>query len=250
MRYRKNILRDKSFLAMAGITVLAVAAIAGGMMLSKNSTENETESSYIADLNETDNMVANNEPTKSPGKSTSANQQSSGSETTASEAATTVAEAESTSGSVSEAGANVSPFFFSVDSKLIWPVETTDIVIEFSPDSTIYFPTLDKYKTSDAISIRSQVDTPVYAASAGMVKDIGYNEEIGNSISLDLGNNYILQYGQIKDIQVAEGDSVKEGDLLCYVATPTKYYSVEGPNLYLKLSCDEKAVDPLDYLDY
>ena len=43
---------------------------------------------------------------------------------------------------------------------------------------------------------------------------------------------------------------VAEGDLLCYVANPTKYYSVEGPNLYLRLTNGEAAVDPLDYLDF
>lgn len=252
MRYRKNIFKDKTFLAMAGISILAIGAIAGSVILTQNDTLEE-ETSYIADLNESttdsnynnsDNLEANNgaskanESKENPTTNNVADRQE---ETTPEE---------TTKDNLSEAGASVSKFSFSADSVLIWPVETTDIVIEYSPDSTVYFATLDKYKTSNAICIRSEIGIPVYASADGIVNDIGYNEEIGNSVSLDLGSDYILQYGQIKDIQVKEGDAVKEGDLLCYVANPTKYYTVEGPNVYLKLTVGDKAVDPLDYLNF
>ena len=255
MRYRKNIFKDKSFLAMAGVSVLALAAIAGGLMLHNSSDEPETQ--HIADLNDDDgsDIVANNDATKATKENNNENKTTSSKDANSSEEETTKAAApenssEQTAGELSEAGANVSGFTFAADSTLIWPVETNDIIIDYSPDSTIYFPTLDKYQTSDAIAIRSDIGTPVYASAPGTVCDIGYNEEIGNSISLDLGNDYTLQYGQIKDIQVEEGDVVKEGDLLCYVANPTKYYSVEGPNLYLKLTVGDTTADPLDYLDF
>lgn len=265
MRYRKNIFKDKSFLAMTGVSVLAIAAIAGGVLLQKQNDSAEPESRYIADLNgdesgnqkdsagkETDSgdIAANNgahkvteDNTEEP-QSTDDSSGENASEPSASEEVTTG------SGELSEAGIGVSQFNFSAESTLVWPVETNDIIVEYSPDATIYFATLDKYKTSDAIAIRSEVGTPVYAAAPGTICDIGYNEEIGNNISLDLGSGYTLQYGQIKDIQVSEGDIVSEGDLLCYIAAPTKYYSVEGPNMYLKLSDSEGSVDPLDYLDY
>lgn len=260
MRYRKNIFRDKTFLTMAGVTVLAVAAIAGGVML--NNSETQPETSQIADLNEnndkdstlsTNDIAANNGATKSTkeyGTDSDLTNNSSEDETTTSGESEASENQQSGEDNVNEAGAGVSGFSFSADSTLVWPVETNDIIIDYSPDATVYFATLDKYKTSNAISIRSEVGTPVYAAASGTVCDIGYNEEIGNSISLDLGSDYTLQYGQIKDIQVSEGDVVSEGDLLCYVADPTKYYSVEGPNLYLKLTLGDTTVDPLDYLDF
>ncbi len=252
MRYRKNIFKDKTFLAMAGISILAIGAIAGSVILTQNDVPEE-ETSYIADLNESttadkdnknDNLEANNgasKATESKENPTTTDMNNKQEETTLEE---------TTKSNLTEAGAPVSKFSFSADSVLIWPVETTDIVIEYSPDSTVYFATLDKYKTSNSICIRSEIGTPVYASADGTVSDIGYNEEIGNSVSLDLGSNYILQYGQIKDIQVKEGDTVKEGDLLCYVANPTKYYTVEGPNLFLNLTVDGKTIDPLDYLDF
>ncbi len=263
MRYRKNIFKDKSFLAMAIVSLLAIAAIAGGMLMTNDSKEPET--SYIADLNDnaptssgvSDEIVANNGATKASDETISDDNTN---EETTDNISVALNENESNStdesettavdDNLSEAGVGVSNFSFSADSTLVWPVETNDVIIDYSPDSTVYFATLDKYKTSDAIAIRSEVGTPVYAAAAGTVSAIDYDEEIGNSVSLDLGSDYTLQYGQIKDIQVSEGDVVSEGDLLCYVANPTKYYSVEGPNLYLKLNVGENTADPLDYLDF
>ena len=46
-----------------------------------------------------------------------------------------------------------------------------------------------------------------------------------------------------------ENEYLKKGDVVGYVAEPTKYYSVEGNNLYLELLYKDKAVDALDYLE-
>lgn len=271
MRHRKNIFRDKSFMVMAGVSVLALVGIGAGMLVQNNTKE--PDSGYISDLNgnnqsgNTENIIGSSEKnTENSKQDIAANngaKKDNGSDKPTEEITAINNEEASTDNSLltaneeitddsgsSEAGTGVSNLHFSAESTLVWPVETNDIILDFSPDSTVYFATLDKYKTNDSICIRSEVGTPVYAASAGIISDIGYNEEIGNSVSLALGDNYTLQYGQIKDIQVEEGDVVAEGDLLCYVANPTKYYSVEGPNLYLKLTNGEAAVDPLDYLDF
>ena len=47
---------------------------------------------------------------------------------------------------------------------------------------------------------------------------------------------------------VEEGDYVETGAVIGHVAEPTKYYSVEGSNVYFKLTKDGEAVNPLDYL--
>ena len=67
---------------------------------------------------------------------------------------------------------------------------------------------------------------------------------------MDIGDNYELTYGQLKDIQVEEGSIVSVGDLIGYISEPTKYYSVEGANLYLKMTCNAEPSDPLDYLNF
>ena len=50
-------------------------------------------------------------------------------------------------------------------------------------------------------------------------------------------------------IQVAENEYVTKGTLLGYVSEPTKYYSIEGNNVYFELMHEGQPVDALDYLE-
>lgn len=129
-----------------------------------------------------------------------------------------------------------------------WPVEG-DVISSFSMNGTVYFPTLDQYKYNPAMLIRSDVNTPVLAAADGVVLEVSSNEEIGEYVRVALGNEYELVYGQLKAIEMAEGEMVTKGQVLGYVSEPTKYYTVEGNHLYLKMTEGQEALDPLDYLE-
>lgn len=136
---------------------------------------------------------------------------------------------------------------FLTKNELSWPVQG-EVLLEFNMDHTIYFPTLNQYKCSQAMVIQSEQGTPVCAPAEGIVLSIGSDEQIGNYLVLDVGDSYQVKLGQLKDIEVSEGDQVQEGDLLAYIAAPAKCYSVEGDNLYLELTENGTPVDPLDYL--
>ena len=66
--------------------------------------------------------------------------------------------------------------------------------------------------------------------------------------SQDKEDGYELTYGQLTDLTVAEGDIVTTGEIIGQVAEPTKYYSVEGCNVYFKLTKDGQPVNPLNRL--
>lgn len=66
---------------------------------------------------------------------------------------------------------------------------------------------------------------------------------------LTIGNGYELTYGQLTDITLAEGDVVSAGDIVGKVAKPTIYYSVEGSNVYFKLTKDGQPVNPLSRME-
>lgn len=137
---------------------------------------------------------------------------------------------------------------FNGGSKMEWPVRG-NVILDYSMESTIYFPTLDQYQCNPALIIQGETDTPVYAPANARVLEVGTNEEIGNYLKLDLGNEYTSVCGQLKDVAVAAGEYLEQGQLLGYVAEPTKYYSIEGANLFLELMHQDKPVDPLDYLE-
>ncbi len=136
---------------------------------------------------------------------------------------------------------------FGENSSLLWPVEG-NIVIGYNMDNTIYFPTLDLYKCSPSIVISAEVGTPVLSAAPGVVEDIYVDPVTGTTMVVSLGNGYKVAYGQLGNLAVGISDSVEAGTELGRIAEPTKYFSVEGSNLYFELSRDGSPVDPMLYL--
>lgn len=136
---------------------------------------------------------------------------------------------------------------FQEEDGLVWPI-VGDVLINYSMDKTIYFPTLQQYKYNPAIVIAAPQGTSISAAADGRVTSVGYDPTIGNMIVTDLGNGYELTYGQLENITVSEGSYISVGDGIGTVASPTKYYSVEGSNVYFKLTKDGEPVNPMSRL--
>lgn len=145
------------------------------------------------------------------------------------------------------AGATMNAGYQTAD-RMTWPVEG-EIVLDYSMDTTTYYPTLNEYKCNPAILIQSEAGTDVSAVYAGTVTDIYEDAELGTVVQTSLGNGYEAFYGQMTGVDVAVGDTVEEGQILGEVNTPTRYYSVEGSHLNFKLTKDGEPVDPLDYLN-
>lgn len=131
---------------------------------------------------------------------------------------------------------------------LSWPV-AGNVVLDYSMDGSIYFPTLQQYKYNPALVIGSDEGAQVLASARGIVESIQTDEETGTTITMNLGNGYKLKYGQLQELTVAEGDVVDQGNLIGYVSRPTKYYCTEGTNLYFAMTKDEEPVDPILYLE-
>ncbi len=136
---------------------------------------------------------------------------------------------------------------FKEEDGLVWPI-VGDVLVNYSMDRTIYFPTLDQYKYNPAIVIAATQGETISAAADGRVTSVSYDPTIGNTIVMDLGNGYELTYGQLENITVSEGCYVNVGDGIGTVASPTKYYSIEGTNVYFKLTKDGVPVNPMSKL--
>lgn len=160
------------------------------------------------------------------------------------------AETESTEGNDQEAlSTAMQPALnFTDEDTLVWPI-SGNILVNFSMDQTIYFPTLDQYKYNPAIVIEAHEGDLITAAAAGKVTGVYEDREIGTAVTMDLGNGYEVTYGQLDNILVSEGSYVAKGDVIAQVASPTKYYSVEGTNVYFKLTKDGAPVNPMSKLN-
>lgn len=134
---------------------------------------------------------------------------------------------------------------FQEDKGLLWPV-SGNVLMNYSMDHTIYHATLMQYKCNPAIIIDAEVGTEVKAAATGIVSSVETdNEETGCTVTMSIGDGYSVVYGQLDNVELEVGDSVSEGDVLGTIDEPTKYYSVEGSNLYFKVMENEQTVNPM-----
>ncbi len=137
---------------------------------------------------------------------------------------------------------------FSDSDTLIWPI-VGNVLVNYSMDKTVYFPTLQQYKYNPAIIIQANEGDMITAASAGKVISVFNDPQIGNGVTMELGGGYQATYGQLTNILVSEGSYVAAGDIIADVAAPTKYFSVEGTNVYFKLTKDGVPVNPMAKLN-
>lgn len=279
---RRGYLKERIVMAACAVTVLSALTAAGLWMREDDKGEDQ---GYVVDLSEIENSTASGgaaegevkiaqnvtedavtsddldydpyfqetnsvhveNPDQSESESMSEGTEEEEKKTDASEREETVSIAETEDDTPAISTAMQPTLSFSDNDSLVWPV-VGNILINYSMDKTIYFPTLDQYKYNPAIVIQANEGDMITAAAAGKVTSVFTDPQIGNAVTMDLGNGYEITYGQLTGILVSEGSYVSMGDMIAQVAAPTKYYSVEGTNVYFKLTKDGEPVNPMTRL--
>lgn len=148
-----------------------------------------------------------------------------------------------------ETGAETaSGVWFSEESVLAWPASGA-VIMGYSMDQTVFFQTLEQYQYNPALIIAGEPGETIAASAAGIVTNIENTAETGTTVSMDMGNGYEAVYGQLQEVALSVGDYVNAGETVGILAEPTKYYSVEGPNLYFEVLKDGEPVDPMNYME-
>lgn len=132
---------------------------------------------------------------------------------------------------------------FAESDGLLRPV-SGEVLIPYSMNGTVYFSTLDLFKYNSGLVLAAEQGSAVLACAEAKVIDIFEDTEIGQAVTMELGDGYKITYGQLEALNVAVGSYVEEGEVIGWIAKPTKYYCVEGSNLYLKLTANGTPVNP------
>lgn len=144
--------------------------------------------------------------------------------------------------------ANAGELNFTSNKTIGWPVQGK-VLIPFSMETTVYFETLDQYQCSSAMMIAAGKGTTVQNAYLGQVTNITSDDTYGNMVTLYIGNDYSIVYGQLDTVYVNEGDFVKAGESIGTIGTPTDSFEKEGSHLYFQMLQKEQPVDPLLYVE-
>ncbi len=259
---RRNLDGEKIFSIVATLAIVA-ALVVGIVTIIKSATAQKNKNFINLNQAESENMteedskqLADNRPTENLQKQseeqtkeqveepTTENVAEVPTETITEEIPNLPASGEMTTPTIE---VNAKVYNFNESSSLFWPVEG-EIVLGYNMDNTIYFPTLEQYQCNPAIVISAKEGTEVLSAANGVVEDIYEDPVIGTTMVISIGNGYKLIYGQLSDLAVGISDDVEVGTVLGKISDPTKYFSVEGSNLYFKLTKDDKPIDPTVFL--
>ena len=281
---RKGLLKERIAMAVCAVTVLGVLTATGLWMKESTSTQDQ---GYVVDLSEIENGAAGgggdgiraiqhvqeeevtgddldydpyfqetgSQKVENPDESGSASMYAAPARDVAAgdKLAEDAAEKEGTDREAPETDAPAistamqPTLSFGDTDTLVWPV-VGNVLINYSMDKTVYFPTLDQYKYNPAIVIAANEGDMITAAAAGKVTSVFEDPQIGQAVTMELGNGYEVTYGQLKEILVSEGSYVSMGDMIAKVAAPTKYYSIEGTNVYFRLTKDGSPINPMTRL--
>lgn len=146
-----------------------------------------------------------------------------------------------------QVNAAIAALTFPGEGSMNWPV-LGEVVLPYSMEHIIYHKTLNTFRVSDGVLLSAKEGDNVVCAADGIITEIIEDDMHGNCIVMAVGDDYRIIYGQMSKTEHKVGDSLKEGDVLGTIAKPTKYYSLEGAHLYLKMVKGEEPVNPMLYL--
>jgi len=95
------------------------------------------------------------------------------------------------------------------------------------------------------LDFRGNIGDPVRATAAGKVVTAGWSGGYGKMVEIDHGNGLSTRYGHLSVIDVAEGQTVRIGQIVGKVGTTGRS---TGPHLHYETRVDGDAVDPQRFL--
>ena len=125
--------------------------------------------------------------------------------------------------------------------RLPWPTEGR-IIAGFGAQ---VHPRFGTRTFRNGVDIEAAEGREVAAVYAGHVVYTGWFKGYGNLIILDHGGEYYTLYAHIAEIEVKEGDDVRQGQR---IGTVGDTGSLAGPRLYFEVRYQGKPQDPAEWL--
>jgi len=95
------------------------------------------------------------------------------------------------------------------------------------------------------VDIAWAMGTPVEAAANGVVIQTGYNDDLGNFVSIQHKYGFMTRYLHMMRVVTRKGRHVNRGDIIGYVGTTGLS---TGPHLHYEVHLGPNYVDPMNFL--
>ena len=126
----------------------------------------------------------------------------------------------------------------------LWPLEKTHEIGD-SFGRRVH-PLTGEERMHDHVNLRAEDNEWVVAAVGGIIKDIQYDPQMGNMVTVDVGGGIEIEYGHLAKVGVTGiGELINTGDV---IGTAGATGMATGTNLSFKVTIDGEPIDPLQFL--
>lgn len=139
-----------------------------------------------------------------------------------------------------------------IDVHFTSPLQFTKVGLDFTGAADHLFvwkQTLNEWSAHKAVDLHAEEGTEVKSMYDGTVLKATSTYGQGYYVTVDHGEGVVITYASLQDLEVNAGDTVKQGDVLGYVSTTAECEYMEGPHLHLEVALNDKAVDPMPYVN-
>ena len=133
--------------------------------------------------------------------------------------------------------------FGNLRGRLPWPAEGRIVV----PFGAQVHPRFGTRTFRNGVDIEAAEGTDVTTVYAGHVIYTGWFKGYGNLIIVDHGSEYYTLYAHIAEIEVKEGEDVRQGQRIGTVGDTA---SLAGPRLYFEVRYQGKPQNPVEWLGH
>ncbi|MEM7689792.1 MAG: M23 family metallopeptidase [Pseudomonadota bacterium] len=106
-------------------------------------------------------------------------------------------------------------------------------------------PVLGRRSRHKGIDLAAPTGTPIYATADGQVSRADRSRSYGLVVYLEHGADLQTRYAHMSRMLVADGQTVKKGDVIGYVGSTGRS---TGPHLHYEVRVDGVAVNPIPYM--
>ncbi len=255
-------LKDNAFYLSLGLGLFAILAVIGVYTAQQNElkvAENEMDlnvASDYADLEDVEDVAETSGEIEKEAASTQEIaddlaeaeilEENTATETTEVDSQDTVSKTED--GEAVPTTTDLGRLDFNSEKTITWPVNG-EVILPYSMETTVFFKTLEQYQCNPGMLIQTGVGTTVQNAYLGQVTSVTSDDTYGNMVTLYIGNEYSIVYGQLDAVYVKEGDFIPAGQSIGTVGNPTDSFSKEGSHLFFQMKCGEETVDPMLFIE-
>ena len=117
----------------------------------------------------------------------------------------------------------------------------------------VYSATMGDYRVHLGVDVVTEENAPVYAAADGKVSKIWEDVKMGYCMAIEHSGECVTVYknlGKTLPEGIAEGVSVRSGELVATVGNSAMVEIAEEPHLHFEMTVGGLSVDPLEYDEY